>query len=60
MIKFYGYVYHVSIGGSCYVVKINHLDEFMTIMHGCGSVIISDFVKTKVTFDNVHQWYKTM
>lgn len=60
MIKFYGFVYHVSIGGTCYVVKVNHLDEFMAIMHGCGSVIISDFVKTKVCFDNVHQWYKTL
>lgn len=60
MIKFYGYVYHVSIGGSCYVVKVNYLDVFMAIMHGCGSVIVSDFVKTKVTFDNVHQWYKAL
>lgn len=58
MIKFYGYIYHVSIGGTCYVVKVNHLDEFVTLMHGCGSVIISDFVKTQVCFDYVHQWYK--
>lgn len=60
MIKFYGYVYHVSIDGKCYVVKVNHLEEFIALMHGCGSVIISDFVKTKVCFDYVHQWYKTL
>lgn len=59
MIDFYGYVYRVSIGDSCYVVKVNHLDEFMALMRGRGSVIISDFVKTKVCFDYVHQWYKT-
>lgn len=58
MIKFFGYVYHVSIGGTCYVVKVNHLDEFMTLMHGCGSVIISDFVKMEVCFEYAHQWYK--
>ena len=58
MINFYGFVYHVSIGGNCYVVKINHLDEFMTLMRGCGSVIISDFVKTHICFDYEHQWYK--
>lgn len=57
-VSFFGYVYHVSIGGTCYVVKINHLDEFMAVMRGCGSVLVSDFVKTKVCFDNVHQWYK--
>lgn len=60
MIKFYGYVYHVSIGDSCYVVKENHLDEFMTLMRGRGSVVISDFVKTKVCFDYVYQWYKAL
>lgn len=58
MIKFYGFVYHVSIGGSCYVVKVNHLDEFMSLMNGCGSAVISDFVKTQVCFDYVYQWYK--
>lgn len=60
MIDFYGYVYHVSIGGSSYVVKVNHLDEFMALMRGSGTVIISDFVKTKVCFAYVHQWYKTL
>lgn len=60
MIRFYGYVYHVSIGDTCYVVKLNHLDEFMALMRGYGSVIISDFVKTNVSFDYVHQWYKTV
>lgn len=60
MIKFYGYAYHVSIGDTCYVVKVNHLDEFMTLMHGRGPVIISDFVKTRVCFEHVYQWYKTV
>lgn len=58
MIKFYGFVYHVSIGGTCYVVKVNHLDEFMSLMRGCGSVVILDFVKTQVCFAHVYQWYK--
>lgn len=60
MIKYYGYVYHVSIGDNSYVVKVNHLDEFVALMHDSGTVIISDFVKTKVYFDYVHQWYKTL
>ena len=58
MIKFYGFVYHVSINGKRYVVKVNHLDEFVTLMHDCGSVIVLDFVKTHVCFDYVYQWYK--
>lgn len=60
MINFYGYVYHVRIGRTCYLVKVNHLDEFIALMYDCDTVIISDFVKTKVRFDNVHQWYKTL
>ena len=60
MIKFYGYVYYVSVGGTCYVVKVNHLDEFMALMRGCGFVVISGFVKMRVCFDYVHQWYKTV
>lgn len=60
MIKFYGYVYHVSIGDTCYVVKVNHLDEFVSLMHDCGSIVISDFLKTGVYFDYVHQWYKAL
>lgn len=58
MIKFYGFVYHVSVGSTCYVVKVNHLDEFMSLMHGSGCVIVSDFVKTHICFDYVYQWYK--
>ncbi len=60
MIKFYGYVYLVSIGDTCYVVKVNHLEEFVALMHDCDSIIITDFVKSKVCFDYVHQWYKTL
>lgn len=60
MIKFYGYVYHVSIGDARYVVKVNHLDEFMALMHDCGLVIILDFVKTRVCFDYEYQWYKSI
>ena len=60
MIKFYGYVYHVSIGGTCYVVKVNHLDEFMSLMHGCGSVIVSELFKTHVDFEHKYQWYKSL
>lgn len=59
-ISFYGYVYFVSIADKEYIVKMNHLDEFVSLMHGNGAIVITDFTKSKVVFDNVHQWYKTL
>lgn len=62
MIKtsYYGYVYFVTIGERNYVVKVNHLDEFASLMHGNGVIVITDFTKSKVVFDNAYQWYKTL
>lgn len=60
MIKFYGYVYHVTIGDKDYVVKVNHLDEFVALMHNNGAIVICDFVKTQVCFDYAHQWYQVL
>ncbi len=57
-ISYFGYVYFVSIADNNYVVKVNHLNEFVSLMHDNGIIAIIDFEKTKVFFDNVHQWYK--
>lgn len=59
-VSYYGYVYFVSIADKKYVVKVNHLDEFVSLMHGNGAIVIFDFTKSKVVFDNVYQWYKTL
>lgn len=62
MIKsfYYGYVYLVSIGDKDYVVKANHLDEFVSLMHDNGAIVVNDFTNSKVVFDYVHQWYKAL
>ena len=57
---YYGYVYLVTIGNKDYVVKVNHLDEFVSLMHDNGAIVVTEFTKSKVVFDNVHQWYKTL
>lgn len=57
--SFFGYVYFVTIGNNEYVVKVNHLDQFVALMSANGPIVVSKFVKSKVIFDNVHQWYKT-
>ena len=57
---YHGFVYFVSIGDQNYVVKINHLAEFASLMHDKGAVLVTDFVKTKVVFDHEHCWYKTV
>lgn len=59
-VSYYGYVYLVTIGNKDYVVKVNHLDEFVSLMHDNGAIVVTDFIKSKVVFDNVHQWYKTL
>lgn len=59
-VSYYGYVYFVSIYGKDYVVKANHLDEFVSLMHNNGAIVVTDFTKSKVIFDNVHQWYKAL
>ena len=58
-VSYFGYVYFVTIGDKNYVVKVNHLDEFVSLLHENGVIIVTDFIKSKVVFDNVHQWYKT-
>lgn len=57
---FYGYVYFVTIGSKSYVVKRNHLDEFVSLMIDNGAIVVTEFVQSKVIFDNVHQWYRTL
>ncbi len=57
---YFGYVYFVSIGDKDYIVKVNHLDEFVSIMHDNGAIVVADFTKSKVIFDNVYQWYKAL
>lgn len=58
-VSYFGYVYFVTIGDKDYVVKVNHLDEFVSLMHHKGVIVVTEFTKSKVVFDNVHQWYKT-
>lgn len=59
-VSYFGYVYLVTIGDKDYVVKVNHLDEFVSLMHENGAIVVTEFTKSKVVFDNVHQWYKTL
>lgn len=59
-VSYYGYVYFVTIGSIDYVVKVNHLDEFVSLMHDKGAIVVTGFVKSKLFFDNVHQWFKTL
>jgi hypothetical protein len=58
MSKIYtGFVYHVSIADSNYVIKHGHLDEFVSLMHDQGIIVVKDFVKTKVCFAHGSMWY---
>lgn len=59
-VSYFGYVYLVTIGDKDYVVKVNHLDEFVSLMYENGAIVVTEFTKSKVVFDNVHQWYKTL
>lgn len=58
-VSYFGFVYLVTVGNKDYVVKVNHLDEFVSLLHDKGAIVVTDFVKSKVFFDNVLQWYKT-
>lgn len=57
---FYGYVYFVSICDKDYVVKVNHLDEFVSLMHDNGAIVVTDFTKSKVAFAHEYQWFKAL
>lgn len=60
MIKYKGYVYLVSLLGVDYVVKNNHLEEFVAL-HLCdGAVVINDFVVSQIEFDYAYEWYKKL
>lgn len=59
-VSYFGYVYLVTVGNKDYVVKVNHLDEFVSLMHENGVIVVTEFTKSKVVFDYVHQWYKTL
>lgn len=64
MIKYNGYVYYVRVerAGSQreYVVKVNHLDEFVALMDKFDAVIVTELLKTHVNFEHKFQWYKSL
>lgn len=60
MIKYKGFVYLVSVHGEDYVVKINHLDEFVALHCGNGPIVITDFVMSQIDFEYALQWYKKL
>lgn len=60
MIKFKGFVYLASCRGVDYVIKCNHLDEFVSLYRGDCPIVISDFVMSQIIFDNALQWYKKL
>lgn len=60
MIKYKGFVYLVSHCDVDYVVKNNHLDEFVSLHRGEGAIVITDFVMSQIEFDNAFQWYKKL
>lgn len=60
MIKFNGFVYLVSHRGVDYVVKTNHLDEFVALHRGEGAIVITDYVMSQIELDNALQWYKKL
>ena len=58
MSKIYiGFVYHVTIADSHYVIKHGHLDEFVSLMHNQGPIVVNDFVKTTVSLAHGSMWY---
>lgn len=64
MNSYFGFVYYVSVkrynSSSNYVVKINHLDEFVALMEKFDSIVVTKLVKTCIDFDHVYQWYKAL
>lgn len=64
MIKYYGLVYYVRVERAGiqkdYVVKINHLDEFVTLMEKFDAIIVTEILKTHVNFEHKFQWYKSV
>lgn len=60
MNEYKGTVYFVTCNGVDYVVKNNHLDEFVALKRNDGVIVISDFVMSKIIFDDVFQWYKKL
>lgn len=60
MNKYKGYVYLVSLGDVCYVVKNRHLEEFVALHSGDGAIVITDFVISQIEFENALQWYKKL
>lgn len=64
MNKYYGFVYYVRVERADaqkeYVVKVNHLDEFVTLMEKFDAVIVTELLKTHVNFEHKYQWYKAL
>ena len=64
MNKYYGFVYYVLVergdSHTAYVVKVNHLDEFVALMEKFDAVIVTELLKTHVNFEHSYQWYKSL
>lgn len=64
MIRFYGFVYYVRVERADshkeYVVKVNHLEEFVALMDKFDAVIVTELLKTHVNFEHKFQWYKSL
>lgn len=64
MIKFFGFVYFVRVERADstkeYVVKVNHLDEFVALMVEFDAIIVTELLKTHVCFEHKLQWYKAL
>ena len=60
MNNYKGTVYFVSCNGVDYVVKNNHLDEFVALKRNDGVIVITGFDTSVVSFDNGLQWYKKL
>lgn len=60
MIKYKGSVYFVTCCGVDYVVKNNHLDEFVALHHRDGAIVITGLVMSNIEFEDALQWYKKL
>lgn len=64
MSKYYGLVYYVRVERADtqkeYVVKVNHLDEFVVLMEKFDAVIVTELLKAHVNFEHNYQWYKAL
>ena len=60
MINYTGLIYLVSVDGVDYAVKIHHLEEFVSLMHDSGVIIVNHLSMSQTSFDHDFQWYKKL